>query len=306
MRRIMRSILQMWRPTFYLAVLVSYGGLACADGKIAFSSNREGNTNIFVMNPDGSDVTELTVTPGGEIRPSWSPDGSKIAFQSFRDGDGEIYIMNADGSNQRRLTTSPGSDGRPNWSPDGTKLVFQSRRSGETPITFHSKQDRKDFNTKIYVMNTDGSEQVQLTNIPGDDMHPSWSPDGSKIIFGSNMHGGITMIDLDKKARINLTPQKSDWAPQWSPDGTKIVFYSRHNGNRDIYVMNADGTNRVNLTKHSAEDVFPCWSPDGKKILFHSDRDGNNEIYIMDVDGTNLKNLTNHPSDDTHPSWSSH
>ena len=130
------------------------------EGKIAFTSLRDGNEEIYVMNADGSDQTRLTYNPPyGNGCPCFSPDGTKIAFASKRDGDYEIYVMNADGSNQTRLTNNGGL--YPCFSPDGTKIAFVSKR---------------DRDYEIYVMNADGSDQTNITNNPGGDYSPSWGP----------------------------------------------------------------------------------------------------------------------------------
>jgi len=93
------------------------------------------------------------------------------------------------------------------------------------------------------------------------------------------------------------------WAQMRLSDA-KIAFASQRDGNWEIYAMNADGTNSIRLTQHSADDMYPSWSPDGRKIAFASMRDGNWEIYVINANGTNLTNLTKHPSYDTNPSWS--
>src|SRR5207248_3000848 len=102
-----------------------------AAGQIAFTSGRDGNDEIYVMNADGSGQVNLTNNPALDQVPAWSPDGSKIAFTSGRDGNDEIYVMNADGSSQVNLTNTPGYDEVPLWSPDGTKIVFLSDRDGD-------------------------------------------------------------------------------------------------------------------------------------------------------------------------------
>jgi len=156
----------------------------------------------------------------------------------------------------------------------------------QTKIAFISNRDG---NWEIYVMNADGSELENLTNNPADDATPSWSPDGKKIAF------------------VSVRDFLWDYEPSWSPDGKKIAFWSNRDGNREIYVMNADGSEQRNLTNNPADDVDPSWSPDGKKIAFASRRDGKlnfDEIYVMNADGSEQKRLTNNLGNDDAPSWS--
>ena len=253
--------------------------------KIAFSSDRDGNHEIYVMNADGTNQKRLTNTEADEFHSSWSPDGTKIAFDSDWFGS-EIYVMNADGTNQVNLTNHPRYDWSPSWSPDGTKIAFMSDRDGLV----------------IYVMNADGTNQTHLT----DGIYPSWSPDGMRIAFTSSRYPKeIYIMNADGTNQVNLTNNKEqDMVPSWSPDGTKIAFISYRDGNLDIYVMNADGTNQIRLTNNPASGTSPSWSPDGMKIAFVSKRDGNLEIYVMNTDGTNQTRLTNNPADDGSPSWS--
>ena len=128
-------------------------------GRIAFSSERDGNTDISVMNADGSGVTRLTDHYADDTTPSWSPDGRRIAFSSERDGNAEISVMNADGSDAIRLTDHPSDDRSPAWSPDGRRIAFSSERDG---------------NAEIYVMDADGSDSTRLTGHDADDRSPAW------------------------------------------------------------------------------------------------------------------------------------
>ena len=269
--------------------------------KIAFSSWRDGNAEIYVMNADGSNQTRLTNSTAHEDAPKWSPDGTRIAFSSMRDGNWEIYVMNADGSNQTRLTVNPAADVAVNWSPDGTKITFSSMRDG----TFSSMYEG---NWEIYIMNADGSNQTLLTNKL--DNTPAWSSDGARIAFASRRDGNceIYVMNADGSNQTRLTNNPAwDWIPAWSPDGSKIAFTSAEVGmestNTDIIVMNSDGSNRMKLTQGPTHDAFTTWSPDGTKIVFHSNRDGNYDIYVMNADGSNQTRLTDNPARDSQPSW---
>jgi len=103
-------------------------------GKIAFTSNRDGNQEVYVMNADGSNQTNLSSNPANDLAPTRSPDGTKIAFTSNRDGNQQIYVMNADGTNQTRISNNNANDNIPRWSPDGTKIAFQTDRDGNVEV----------------------------------------------------------------------------------------------------------------------------------------------------------------------------
>jgi hypothetical protein len=152
---------------------------------------------------------------------------------------------------------------------------------------------------EIYVMNADGTGQTMLTNNPGLDGNPDWSPDGTKIAF-ANLQDGIYVMNTDGSGQTILTDNGG--YPSWSPDGTKIAFYRE----AEIYVVNADGTGQTRLTNNADFDVSPSWSPDGTKIAFsRTDSDGNDEIYVMNADdGSDQTNLSNNSADDFDPSWS--
>jgi TolB protein len=131
--------------------------------KIAFATRRDGDDEIYVMNPDGSEPTRLTKNRASDTAPAWSPDGRKILFQSDRDGDVEIFVMDADGSNQTPLTDYPGRDQDADWSPNGRTIAFERDIA---PID--------ELILQVFVMNADGSEHRALTSLPSENGHPGW------------------------------------------------------------------------------------------------------------------------------------
>jgi Tol biopolymer transport system component len=255
--------------------------------QLAFSSTVDGNPEIYVINSNGTGSTRLTLHPGADVKPTWSPDGTKIAFQSNRDGNSEIYVMNADGSNPVRLTDAAAGNFSPTWSPDGTKIAFTSDGDG---------------NAEIYVMNADGSNPVRLTNDAAYDAEPAWSPDGTKIAFQSGRDGNaeIYVMNADGSNPVRLTNHPAaDAEPTWSPDGTKIAFTSDRDGKAEIYVMNADGSAVTQLTSVGAaageRHSHPAWYPDGQKIAFVAAScqvTCSSVIQVVRANGTDLVELT--------------
>ena len=249
---------------------------------------------------------------------------TRIAFMSTRsERNGEIFVMNPDGKRVRRLTEHPQYDAVPAWSPDGQKITFMSFRDE------HQIEAGGIILGDIYVMNADGTNPINLTqSVERPESVSSWSPDGKQIAFRSAkvfkwdilFHSDIWVMDADGANPRNLTNHHAqDSSPDWSPDGMQIAFHSDRNRdwefeidamNWEVYVMNTDGANLINLTNHPAGDGSPAWSPDGRQIAFSSTRDRkdaddkNVEIYVMNADGTNPINLTNHPAGDSSPDWS--
>ncbi len=276
------------------------------DGKrIAFVSRYEGEDNIYVMNTDGSNVTQLTSDPfryyyifrdPTDTDPAWSPDGKQIAFVSGRSGSLlnwqalNIYVMDANGSNVVRLTgrskNSLPSLGyyytHPAWSPDGKKIAFG-------------------YGEAIYVMNADGTSPVKITDVyqfyPSE-ISPSWSPDGKYITFMEDGANGsdIYIIRTDGSGRRQLTRNFSvSTDPAWSPDGKKIIFAGRARYCADcnlyIYVTNLAGAYPVKLAEYPSENFqykgHITWSPNGDQVALSYAA-----IYIMNADGSDLKYLT--------------
>lgn len=191
--------------------------LTRGSARVIFTTDRDGNFELYSMRNDGGDLRRLTFNPGDDVYPAWSPDGARIAFQSYRDGQAEIYVMNADGSNLQRLTNNPDFDGQPYWSPDGQKIIFTSYRNG---------------GYRIWVMQANGSGQYQLSTQPYSS-DPSWSPDGNTIVFGAdeNYDGWIDVwkINSDGSGEENLGLMDdritTDLIPRgWAPDSRELAL----------------------------------------------------------------------------------
>lgn len=262
--------------------------------RIAFQTTRDGNSEIYAMNADGTGVVNLSNSPSHDSEPAWSPDGHRIAFDSDRGGSGfDVWVMNADGSGVTRLTSEPAADGYPAWSPDGSKIAFITLRDG---------------NSEIYVMNADGTGQRRLTTSPADDARPTWAPDGNRIAFQTNRDGNFEVYSMsaaDGSSLENLTQNPaSDLNPAWSPDGTRIAFDSTRDApNAELYVMAANGTAITRLTTDPAKDFWPAWSRDSSAIAFQSGRDGDQELYVLRLGRPAPARLTASPGLDGEPSW---
>ena len=223
-------------------------------GTIAFFSSRDGVDHIYLMRADGTGVTQLTSGPYPESSLSWSRDGTKLAFWRQQDGEA-IYTMNADGSNVERLSPSPGYDIFPSWSPDGTRLVF-------TRIVSPPANAQALPITEIMIMNADGTNIQTILDDNTFNTEPRWSPDGSKILFMSDIGGNgvqIYTMNTDGTNLVALTNAGNNGDPAWSPDGSKIAFGSNREGGGklDIFTMNADGSGVTQLTHFLSPGTGP-------------------------------------------------
>ena len=224
--------------------------------RIAFQTNRNGYTQIFLMRVDGTEqqlladtgVNELGVQLGTQF-PSWSPSGEQLCFSSQL-RPREIFVVDANDGGLTNLTNNPGDDLRCDWSPLGDKIVFGSTR---------------DDGEEVYVMNSDGSNPVRLTFSFGPDANPDWSPKGDRIAFESNRDGNpeIYVMNSDGTQQTKLTEfAGQDTKPSWSPKGDKIVFHRRIAGHLEVFTMNPDGTDVTQLTFTVSPGFsgFPNWS----------------------------------------------
>jgi Tol biopolymer transport system component len=288
-------------------------GLGCGGGdvqappttgpsaKIAFVNQLPNTGGIYLMNPDGTEERQLTSMPiYTALR--WSADRSKIVFDGGPTND--VYVINADGTGERQLTnTFPlqlrgrrnNEEQFPTISPDGSRIAFEADL---VPIT--------DFaNSEIYVVNPDGTGLTNLTNKPGGDFRPAWSPDGSKIAYiGSNR---LWVMNADGSGPVQISGDGfvEREAPTWSPDGRMLAFLVivgdiyNHTG-YELHVISADGSGeRSIVTGNILSD--PTWSPDGTRIVYEEEFQF---IVVINPDGSNRRQLTGGDLRRSLPVWS--
>ena len=266
--------------------------------RIVYVSNRGGNPQIYIMNPDGSGQTRLTITAAANDNPSISLDGRKIVFTSNRDGNGsdEIYSMNSDGTDQTRLTSNSVTDFSPAWSPDGSRIAFTSFRDNARG--------------EIYVMNANGSGVTRLTNNTVVDGSPAWSPDGSRIAFSTRRNGNqeiYTMSASNGSGQTRVTnnsgTNNSDDSPTYLSNGT-LVFEATPNNtiNSDIFRIGTNGANRARVAGAPGVRFSPSAAPDGSKIAFVSVVGNANQIFTINADGSGQTQLTDAEASSI-PSW---
>jgi TolB protein len=231
--------------------------------KLAFSSDQDGDYEIYVKNLVSGRVTQLTNNafepddpgtydkPIEERRPAWSPDGSMIAFDRYGSASApDLWVMDADGSNKTRLTDTTASvEWNAAWSPTGARIAFV----------------RDD---DIWVMDADGSDQRNLTRTPTlEDSYPSWSPSGRRMAWQKQSIADTPAYDVwkmraDGSGNVRLTFSAGlDATPAWSPDGGKIAFIRDAQGDTDVWKMNVDGSRKTNVTDDDFDEFFPDWRP---------------------------------------------
>jgi len=257
-------------------VSTGFGKTTCgyffdADRKIFFASTHAADTacpprpdpskgyvwgldpyDIYTANDDGSNLRRLTNYGVYTAEGTLSPDGQTIVFTSLKDGDLDIYTMRVDGSNLKRLTFQPGYDGGPFFSPDGKKIVYRAWHPTDTALVNYrdllAQRLVRPNRMEIWVMNADGSDQHQITDLGGANFAPFFTPDGRKIIFSSN-------------------------------------YKNPRSRNFELYLVNPDGSGLEQVTNHPEFDGFPMFSPDGKSLVWASGRSsGQGELNLFIAD----------------------
>ncbi len=277
-------------------------------GQIAYSSNRSGLPQIYLLDIASQEVVQVTDMVEGACQPSWSPDGEKLVFITPCKGmddiyyEASLYIINADGTGLTPISTVPGGDFDPNWSPDGKSIAFTSLRTGQMEIFVF------DVKTESIAQVTKGVSSIEARQ-------PAWSPDGSQIAYTLKRFGvyQIWVMNSDgtnQRQIVRSGTSFSDYLPTWSHDGQLILFNQRCSTSFCLpYVMRISGTDRsveqgtrLPFNVLTIEDVE--YSPDGFWLVYEGEETGeNNDILYMTVSGANRTRLTSDAGLDFDPTW---
>ena len=284
---------------------VTTSAKASTTAKVVFSSNRDGNWDIWTMNPNGSDPVNLTRDAASDFKPTWSPTGEQILFVSFREGGESLYLMDADGSNIRRVLDNWHSRSNATWSPDGKRIASVS-------------------DAVLYIATIGGKsvESVAQTGF-GSVGDPAWSPDGKEIAFiyyKSKQGYELRLLNVETLKQtvllgeLNKYPVKSD--PAWSPDGKRITFVLHKfrailnpadavawQDEETIYLINRDGNQLRQLVSEKGPDALrPTWSPRGDEIIYQQKVRGTTQLFKIDVRSRAKTQLT-HKGSNSGADW---
>ncbi|MYC75504.1 hypothetical protein F4X10_07040 [Candidatus Poribacteria bacterium] len=273
---------------FFCSSVCSVLAQAPQTPKIAFSliDNKQ-NSEIYLMNPDGSEQVNLTNHRADDISPVWSPTGEQILFASDRDGVRDLYLMDADGKNVKRVFGKSEDRRHPTWAPDGEQIAYTRREQG------------KGF---IYIASIDGKkeERAAIGSLP------AWSPDGTEIAFitGTVKRRQISLLNVStyKQKVFFPKPAKPSWltSPEWSPSGDKLAFSWLHKvplgkfvDTQTIYIINRDGTGLQQVIDETGRESSPVWSPRGDELLYARYINGKQmQIFKVGLDGGEPVQLT--------------
>ena len=263
--------------------------------KIGFTSYRDGQPQVYLINSDDSGLLALTGESNGAKLLGWTRAGWP-ALMVWPEGQAVVYTMNTEGQESAPLPGLPADGMNYAWTVDGRYVAVSRAVSG---------------NLGLFVMRHDGSQSSVVVPSPERDDQPSWSPDCDRLVFVSERdrrEGDLYIVNRDGTGLTRLTDDDlSEADPAWSPSGDHIAFVvsaeSRGQGG-DIFIIKTDGSDRQQLTSDPTEKRHPVWSPDGSRIAFQSYGDEGWGIYVLDVADGTITPLAGSDSDDIEPCWS--
>jgi Tol biopolymer transport system component len=318
------------------------------NGKIAFASNEEsegspeGDLELYTIDPDGTDQTQITANACEDTQPNWSPGPAAgplgvagisepiLAYASTQQGDDppgdepaaceedfDIWLTTATGSDFFQATNNPATDWQPGWSPNGRFIVFSSDRDG-------------DFELYRLRFGPFGTRVRQLTDNEANDVEPNWSPDGKSIVYASDQDGDYEIYVINLPTRQEPDPEGTqlttnsgiqDNHPNWAPDMEQITFHRNQDllplpllMDNEVWKMNSDGSGQTRLTDNLlVDDDHPAWSPDDTMITYQSEcgdillclLPADYEIFVMNQDGSGEMAITDDSDMDIEPDWGS-
>ena len=299
---------------YALSALLAFGILFAAyakaptTAKIVFSSNRDGNSEIYIMNPDGSEQINLTEHRAADYNPVWSPTGEHILFVSDRHGTKDLYLMKADGTNVRKVFQKLVGRQYPTWSPDGKHLAYH-------------RFDK----LAIYVASSDGKDEKKLAS----GLWPVWSPNGSEIAFVADekfvfVADGVLQVENAKIQIINLQTNAEEallpgerlmFSPAWAPNSNKIAFSwinldaidllaGKDPGDAEaVYIVNRDGSGLKQIVDaDDAATSSPIWAPQGNELVYEKESREDTHLFKIALDGGASDQLT-HIGDNFGGNW---
>ena len=268
-----------------------------ATDKIVFVSNRDGNSEIYIMNSDGSGQVNLTHHRGNDYSPVWSPTGKQILFASDRAGKiSDLYMMDSDGEGVRRIFAKKVERRHPTWSPDGEQIAYYRLDRGELAI---------------YTASINGRAEKKIAI----GMHPAWAPDGSEIAFISaevlipinDRFGGIQIakprieiVNVRTKAEERISPDGFPliFHPTWTPDGTKFVFSGISMDDllpaptRRLYIVNRKGNGKPRKVEVEGPGSYPALAPQGDALVYHKETPNGKQLFKVALAGGISEQLT--------------
>ena len=266
--------------------------------KILFTSARDGNREIYTMNPDGSEQMRLTQHPGNDLQAVWAPTGEKILFISDRGGERDLYLMDPDGKNVRRVFKRKTKIYRthPTWSPDGKHIAYVNRQWNM-------------LNSDIRIARLGEQEDEHIAQ----GWYPAWSPDGTEIAYSVDQPfaSQLTFINVQTRAQEKPLPKKAliwQYDPSWSALGDRLAFTGNkhplprildadlHNAwkaKQTIFIVNRDGTGLQQLVEEAGPSAqYPAISPNGDEVLYTQKIKGRFQVFKVNVNSGIRTQLT--------------
>lgn len=282
------------KPTAYSVaddiIFALTGRRGIANTRIAFVAGKKGESYLYMVSLDGSNLVRLTNQPSIVMSPSWSPDGTRLAYVSYVQGNSDLYIIDTSTMATTKFASFQGLNATPAWSPDGRYIA----------VTLS-----KDGNPDIYLIATDGSSIKRITFYSGIDCSPTWAPSGMEIAFTSDRTGSpqIFITDTEGISTRRITFEGGyNTSPAWSPQGDLIAFVSRIEGKHQICTVDPFGIDLRVLTE-AGNNEDPVWSSDGMHIAYSSTIGGKTSIYLMKKDGSNKRLIYDKLPQPRNPAW---